>query len=511
MKVLDAGPDNPFVSIAIASETDRLCDLVDALRESLIESGLTSYEDVADLFDCDNWSEASARFRNVLDDQEADEAGLVRLFFSEYADRCRALDFNIFGNLDPELLEEGIRRAHTAEQFSNTFVGHFRANWKTKRSYEADSRLATAPFYGLLYESVWPLTSYEGLGDHLRDILTYDDPLLLSAIIERLADRGISIGADFLEFVILNDTSLLTIRHETSAVRADLFSEIFSHFELAAFGLDEGTYISSSGLQYSKVGEPVDFRIAAERLKTFFIWWDEVKFISMVDWKEVGVKLRLTRRATSTLVQGLPFAVHRAVVDCLDDEQRAMRAGDLAVALGFDNLPLSPRSLPPGRIMAYAPCDRFMSPEAVFYVLSEWVEDRQNRKNRIPADRVITPRVWKQIVLDPLVVRAAAESDATFQTCGILDTGVLATALAHKLPDKPTEPFFIDIIDRMLEAQISPWLHSLGKGIFVDSRHISISTMQGSDAKKRALLKRWLLQHNTVFERDGRLLLAKLQ
>jgi hypothetical protein len=161
-----------------------------------------------------------------------------------------------------------------------------------------------------------------------------------------------------------------------------------------------------------------------------------------------------------------------------------MRAGDLAVALGFDNLPLSPRSLPPGRIMAYAPCDRFMSPEAVFYVLSEWVEDRQNRKNRIPADRVITPRVWKQIVLDPLVVRAAAESDATFQTCGILDTGVLATALAHKLPDKPTEPFFIDIIDRMLEAQISPWLHSLGKGIFVDSRHISISTMQGSDAKK---------------------------
>src|SRR5262249_51244252 len=155
----------------------------------------------------------------------------------------------------------------------------------------------------------------------------------------------------------------------------------------------------------------VGFEVDSSILKKFFSHWGETKYFESLDWLEVGVKLRILRRGGTALTQGIPESIHREIVECLSAHQRALRLREICAALGVDDLPLDPRALGPGKIMAYAPSQRFLAREDSFYVLQNWVEDETHKKNRIASERVITPRAWKSCHVSADQLWKAIEED----------------------------------------------------------------------------------------------------
>lgn len=106
---------------------------------------------------------------------------------------------------------------------------------------------------------------------------------------------------------------------------------------------------------------------------------------------DIAIKVALNQLLRPELEQGLPKYIRRAIVAALEKEQRVVSVTDLRRMLGAPALRVDPFGVTAGRVLVYAPSDRFLEPDKTAFVLREWVQDSDRRRARIAPDRILTP------------------------------------------------------------------------------------------------------------------------
>ncbi len=198
-----------------------------------------------------------------------------------------------------------------------------------------------------------------------------------------------------------------------------------------------------------------------------------------VDWRLLHSKVQNYRTdEDGVFEQGLPKPVHEWIVSLLLERQTVTSRTDICNAAGFD-IDLAPDRLPSGRIMAYAPGRAFRTKSRSLYVLREWVETPSNRRGKIVRSRVVTPFIEKSVSFDEALFQVAFALEPAFIPYGLVSSFHMAEAIAVRLPDRPTELYYVTLIQETMEERLSETLVNIGRGCFISpSQYIARQASQ---------------------------------
>lgn len=186
-----------------------------------------------------------------------------------------------------------------------------------------------------------------------------------------------------------------------------------------------------------------------------------------VDWTRLQKQLNSCPEDSAREVeQGLPKNLHSWIVKFLEERQEVTSWSKLCRSAGIE-IDLSPERLPPGRIVAYAPGKAFLRRSRSLYALREWIETETYRRGRIARTRVVTPLENKSIVAAMSLFEEAFAAEPAISTYGFVSGFHMAEYIARKLPDRPTELYYVTLIQDKVELQLSNFLCSAGRGYFV--------------------------------------------
>jgi hypothetical protein len=200
---------------------------------------------------------------------------------------------------------------------------------------------------------------------------------------------------------------------------------------------------------------------------------------------ELSAKLAVFRRQPVGMPQGIPSPIHAALVAALKQYGRASRLSDLKLAVGAENLNLHPLSLPPGRILAYAPSPKFLRRESAYYILSDWVADEERRRGKIRADRVVTPLIPVDWPALQLAMNVALKADDIYAHLGIAWLTRIANSVLKQLKYNPLNPYLKTCATQMLRKQLRHNHTWVGRGIFLGPRwsELAMSSQHISDLR----------------------------
>lgn len=139
--------------------------------------------------------------------------------------------------------------------------------------------------------------------------------------------------------------------------------------------------------------------------------------------------------------------------------------------------------------MAYAPGSRFLHADRAFYVLKDWVETNTDKRARILRNRIVTPFDDKNTEFSEDVLDSAIRDDMLYANFGIVVSSTIAKVVANRLPDRPIELYFLQVIQKRMEVALAQRMVPIGRSAFVTiDRAIERNEVESMDSWRRRLL-----------------------
>jgi hypothetical protein len=491
--LLERHADNPFVVLHLALELG-----VEEELWSAFEAAIHECTDLGDDFDelrvrkdpSANLNEIRRKLIGLLEEETEKGVDFLRKYIDQVSKAIPELNTEY---VDILKFQETVLEILYSEEDHPNFIKFYKLNWKQSKHHLSGGKLPLLPFLDFKYSTAYPFENRLGIDEALVDILTDDDPLTVEQVRLALIEYDIVINPHYLHFVLLNSPQFLLV--ELDGLCVDVSDEIFPSIELAAWGIQPESYFSSDGLSYRDGRDLSLFDIDVDEtcLKRFFNLHDETRFIEHVNWLEVASKLKLIRKEKVEFIQGIPSPVHGAITKHLDAKHSALRLSDIERALGINDLNLTAEKLPPGRLNAYVPGPRFLQKNQTMYVLEEWVSREGDWKQKIHASRIVTPREHKSLDFTDSIYTETIGSLSSLSEYGIISVQDLAFNVAQKIPERPNDPYHINLLKQRLEERVSRTYHSIGRGLYVDDRHEPLlSRHLGATKTRRAIAKKSL-------------------
>ncbi len=406
-------------------------------------------------------------------------------FFSRY---CEAL-----GDLEQGIFATDFDQERLAQEFFDIFdddraePGRFPPNALSEEDFNClvahaidclrPERFALVP---AVYWKYLPFAPGENDYDFF-DILNRCVPPTGSIETDRLRlkaeDYGLECSKAYIDTFLCSDPRFITVRREGKRFAGRRVA-LLPSIEVIAHNTRRSDYMLHERRPFSEDGERRTYLLAAPRIlpgrvkQLVSAGAREIEEQDGFDWAEVGAKMIQIALSPELRIQGLTASLHGRIVEALRGRAGAMSLGDLEQQLGVA-IPLSPETLPPGRIMAYAPHPRFLKPENAVYVLSEWVETDTEKRGRILRARIVTPFKEKRWEFEEELAFDICNQNVLYARYRIVLADALVEGLSHHLPDRPTELYFKSQIRRRLESVLTKRMVNLGKGVFA-SREVAV-------------------------------------
>ncbi|MFC1606204.1 hypothetical protein ACFL33_05015 [Pseudomonadota bacterium] len=272
------------------------------------------------------------------------------------------------------------------------------------------------------------------------------------------AKMGYFLSDSFIGFLVFNHPELF-LDMQSGQAMARLIRDRWPDFELEA---NASSIRAIKKLTYSKLKEfrarsSVDDACGANNPKNLVALREEL---------QVLVKQGFEYEKPKLLVQGMPDFIHERICSTLASRGTAMSYRVLCLDIGVKALPISPRRLGPGRILAYGRNPLFEKKENAQYVLREWVATASLTKGKIHPDRIITPLKEKDVEFSEDLLEQILSADVYLRDFGVVSSNHVAKVIASRLPGHPQELFYRTLIRDRLYDYFSEQYVFLGRGWF---------------------------------------------
>lgn len=470
--------------IAVASAVNLGC--VDELCSAACEAVTVAAQQSSSIWLSCTTTHTDVSREHVIELLDEDEAALV--LAQEYLAAVSGVLGHNSAPLTPSFLLQVLREwAEADTELRAEWISLYRHTWRVERDYRLFGLTLLAPFCLLLLE---PELDWRSLDLVFLDIAdqAQSSPVTLADIASEYEGLGVIASTDLLHFAALNHPELITIPAEDLIV--DQLYRAIPVAHLAKHVLTKSKYVMFPQNSWRSTREALRRNCEINRvgLYSFFAHWGAEQQLERCIVEEVVSKIWSENTHCCNEIQGLPAPVEAAIVDCLQRAGRVLSRDELMSLMRADRLDLDPLELGPGRVLAYVPGPRFASAKTCLYVLSEWVQDAHRSRNRISATRVITPRRHKDVCFSRADCEAALARDPVHLALGATCTRRLAHSIAIRLPNQPTEPYYLNKMAAAVERFLGSKLKPLGGGLLVDQRWQEIVATFEKPARQRSLV-----------------------
>ena len=167
---------------------------------------------------------------------------------------------------------------------------------------------------------------------------------------------------------------------------------LFPNFGVfAELALREGWVRNPSRSRWHKRGMPCEVEVDQKSIAAFFRRSDLCPPHCSAHISTLAVKVALWQVDNSQLGRGDASKILSILVTLLGERGQIVKITDLRRHLEAPTLRIDPYSIDPGRLLVYAPSQKFLEPDNVSFALREWVQDEDNKRARISVDRILTP------------------------------------------------------------------------------------------------------------------------
>lgn len=405
---------------------------------------------------------------------------------SRYLEYVEELSPELFRDTDALGLQAAILAIWDDEALKDeatfqSYVTHFASLPKILHAYERRRLMALYPFLPLIYKAIPDADSAGGVNLKLSRATQGKKICKVDEVSNRWEEPWI----EYTQFVALNDSDVLCLRCELVRYYGSI-DKCLPHFDLFCAGVDPRSYVNDPSVVHQ-----------------FFDKWGEIPSSYEVDWAEVSHKAIMRRKVRQPEIQGLNRTLYRAIVDCLEQQQTALRLFDLRRLLCIDDIPLSPFDLPPGRLLAYAPSPRFYRKETAFYVLRDWVEDQDHRRRRIAKSRVVTPLERRHFEIGEAAIDRALERSELLSQHGCVLADMITDDLGRELVGMQVPPYYQRKIAKAVTGTLRRRYQHVGRGIYVDRRLIGPIADQSEKSARLKAFRRILSSYLSQRDQGG--------
>ena len=230
------------------------------------------------------------------------------------------------------------------------------------------------------------------------------------------------------------------------------------------------------------------------------------KFIEGISFNELIYKLRTIRRVGESLHQGIPETTYNAIVTLLKDKKSNLTYSQICAYLFIDEIEsLSPKELPPGRLLAYGlpNVKRYIQKSTATYTLLDWVETKSKKKGMILKNRILTPMHIENINIDENELMKIINNDKYYNKFGIINS--INVYKLYQLNNNYKKNIYYDsqsinIIEEILDEK--EILHFIGKGFYIHDNFLTIKRNDMTTSKWRKMIAQSLEQEFNLEEQD---------
>ena len=491
---------SPVILVLLAARAGILESLCDAFHRALYDH-LNC--DVADPLDVSGYQYDRARQRVLralrrLDEDEYNS--FIRSYYDALADvepaffhelrtgfSCAQELLELSQQIDPAKADQIVSANFSDRDYAAIAahaLGHFRSE-----------KFLLAPFACWAKAPCRPIGELSACLTKIGRLVLRCEGMSAESIVAYFGDSGIELSHECVRAAALCDPSLILSGPESD--RIEPAPGRFTRLDLCAHNVARDAYLTVKTIYGPTDTSEPEVRLTAPPIfisrptEQFRISADD-SALAHLDNRTIGLKLLQRSFLGEGQVQGMGASLHAEVVRLLGQKKRAMSQGELERQIGFP-IPLTPESLPPGRIMAYAPGDRFLRADHAHYVLKDWVETDTEKRDRILRARVVTPFTEKSVAFSDELLFHTVHADLLYGRFRIAVSSAIAVELAARLPDRPTELYFLNVLQKQIESRLARTMLPIGKSAYVPTDH-AVEREEGEtmDSWRKRILARIL-------------------
>lgn len=302
------------------------------------------------------------------------------------------------------------------ERLWETRVEIYRYTWKIKRLYTDTSATSLAPLFQSFDRTVPAWTCVSDIYLHLSTIDDLDEISIPEWLVDHRITPSVA-NVRYVNFLLYND--LRFVSSADTQFKYLRLNSILDNFESASSHFDFDGCVEASGLGLREGIAPssVKLRVLSHSIIDQF---RPARACDEADRDELTFKAFLRSKEHGQLVQGIPIATHRLIVETLRELGRIISLRDIRRVTGASRIRFDPFQLEPGPVVVYAPGDRYLQGDAVSFALREWVQDEAHRRGRVAVDRILTPLQPCPIATPLKISEACMTSSQAFRRTGVV-------------------------------------------------------------------------------------------
>ena len=288
-------------------------------------------------------------------------------------------------------------------------------NWKVVRRYKLNGWHILVPLVIAFDLGLPELGSIRKLRRSLDRVSAGASSIEATRLLELAGLSGVRGGRRLLKSLVDNRWDVAYSAGNSVEVRSTRAAALCLEL-LARHGRDHQWFRLSGTSMASDVAPSIEFDHART---ADFLAHHCVEAVGRLGCEQMLVKALLLRGVPERFEQGLSACLYEMLIGLLVERQQAVSVGQVRQHCGLQTLRINPFAILPGRLLVYAPSPRFLEPNAVTFVLKEWVQDSVHRKGRIAPDRVLTPLVPIEWDFNQADLISMVRSSSSFELFGV--------------------------------------------------------------------------------------------
>lgn len=482
-------------------EANLLGSLMEAFRDALV--GHELYE-INELIERDDTTRLGEVADHVLNGIAATDANMLDALFRRYLANVIKIEES-FGGISYDVDALSAAFSESIDKRANQVAIHSSPNSGLSTVAESlelaanaigsipKSSLLLVPVHYLTYKPFGPFGIWASLASKLRECLRPGRLSTFSDVAQQLFHKGIIVRFPMVGMCGLCDKDLVVV--QSSGPMLCRIADVLPRFRMVSLNVSCGEYIEFRRHSNLVAAQGYCNRATPVAIDTCYVrklWGERIAMgldADMLDWCSIGAKMYQHCLCGDEKIQSLNVSLHREIVNALLHAKRAMKRSELEEMLGV-GVPLSPETLPPGRIMAYAVNKAHLQRDHAYYVLRDWVASDNDARGKIPKFKIVTPFVEKNAVVTDAVLAEVLNGDPLYRRAGLFSITSVARQIAERLPERPTELYYVTLIEKQLKQSLSPWTVCLSLGFYVPRSRVGPMTREEmTDEQRVSFLK----------------------